>query len=253
MQIADILQWTHAPDQESYVQSHRVRMLRTLETVPEGSLDKTILDMGSFMQMAPVCKVSLGYGQVYACYLGTGKRTASAFSREGAEFQCPMDYFDAEKDTFPYKDGFFDTVLCCEVLSHMQKDPMWMMHEINRITKFNGHLVLTVPNTNSIKAVWKVLNGFNPGCFSHYTISGEPRLAREYAAGELDELMIASGFQTVSVKGCNYALDFTDTDHHLLEHLKANDFPSVIREECLIMLARKVSAPQSRYPKWLYA
>lgn len=246
------LSWTNTEDQENYVRGHRVRLLRTMEAVPEGGPGKVLLDMGSFLQMAPICKLALAYEHVYACYLGKGKRAASIFSREGQEFQCQMDYFDAEKDNFPYKDGLFDTVLCCEVLPHMQRDPMWTMFEINRVMKTNGTLVLTVPNANSIKACWKVLNGFHPGFFANYIISGEPRLAREYAPHELNDLMNAAGFQPMALKGCNYALDFTDTDVHLLEHLKSAGFPEVIREECLVMVARKMSEPNSRYPKWLY-
>ena len=252
VELPQLIDWTHTEDQENYVNGHRIRMLRTLEMVPEGGPGKTLLDMGSFLQMAPVCKTIGGYQDVYACYLGKGKRSASIFSREGKEFQCQMDYFDAEKDNFPYRDAMFDTVLCCEVLPHMQRDPMWMMYEINRIMKVNGTLILSVPNAVSIKAVWKVLNGFHPGFFSNYIISGEPRLAREYSPGELKELAEASGYQVVEIKGCNYAVDFSDTDHHTLDHLKSNNFPEIIREECLILAARKMTEPQSRHPKWLY-
>ena len=252
IELDDIVAWTHSEEQESYVQGHRQRLLKTLEAVPEGGPDKALLDMGSFLQMAPVCKFNLGYGQVFACYLGKGTRNASVFSRDNKEFQCRVDFFDAEKDNFPYEDGFYDTVLCCEVLPHMQKDPFWTLFEINRIMKLAGTLVLTVPNANSIKATWKVLNGFHPGFFSNYIISGEPRLAREYAPGELKQIATETGFECLSLEGCNYALDFTETDQHLLAHLKASGFPEVIREECLVMAARKVSGPQTRYPKWLY-
>jgi SAM-dependent methyltransferase len=250
--LPQIIDWTVTEDAEAYVQSHRIRLLRTLECVPEGGPGKALLDMGSYLQMAPVCKFIGGYPDVYACYLGTGTRNANIMSREGKEFQSRMDFFDAEKDTFPYQDAQFDCVLCCEVLSYMQCDPMWMMYEINRTMKVGGTLILSVPNACSIKAVWKVLNGFHPGFFSNYIISSEPRLAREYSPGELKDLAEASGYQVTEVKGCNYALDFTETDRHLIDHLRANSFPEIIREECLITAARKMTAPQSRYPKWLY-
>jgi SAM-dependent methyltransferase len=253
IELPDLIDWTVTEDQEKYVQNHRIRLLRTLEQLPDGGGEKSLLDMGSFLQMAPVCKYQLNYAHVAACYLGNkSTRNASVFSRSGKEFVCPMSYFDGERDNFPYKDASFDTVLCCEVLPHAQKDPMWMMFEINRITKLGGVLALTVPNANSIKAAWKVLNGFHPGFFSSYIITGEPRLAREYSPGELNDLMPVSGFHPVSLTGCNYAVDFTSTDLELMEHLKVNNFPDVIRDECLIMVARKIGEPQARYPKWLY-
>ena len=59
---------------------------------------------------------------------------------------CEIDHFDAEKDRFPYPDGHFSTVLCCELIEHLFEDPMHLMSEVNRILKPGGHLVLTTPN-----------------------------------------------------------------------------------------------------------
>ncbi len=67
-------------------------------------------------------------------------------SETGEKFECDIDLFDAERDPFPYPDGYFSTILCCELIEHLPNDPMHMMMEINRILKTGGHLVLTTPN-----------------------------------------------------------------------------------------------------------
>ena len=110
-----------------------------------------------------------------------------------------MDLFDAEKDPFPYADGSFSTVLCCELLEHLPADPMHMMAEINRILKPGGHLVLTTPNLASLRAVAGILQGFHPQLFSAYIRPRngvvDARHAREYTPVELRKLLEDSGFE----------------------------------------------------------
>src|SRR6202171_114561 len=78
-----------------------------------------------------------GYGRHHA-----GQRELrKMWSRDGQLFECTIDLFDAETDPFPYPDHRFQTVLCCEVLEHLQRAPMHMMTEIHRILQPGGTLV----------------------------------------------------------------------------------------------------------------
>lgn len=51
-----------------------------------------------------------------------------------------------EKDTFPYKDNYFDIVLCTEVLEHLPQSPVHAVREMYRVTKPRGQILITTPN-----------------------------------------------------------------------------------------------------------
>ena len=127
----------------------------------------------------------------------------------GEVFACPIDLFDAEQDRFPYPDGYFRTVLCCELIEHLATDPMHLMAEINRILFSEGHLVLSTPNITSLRSVHAVLHGYHPGMFPAYikpTEQGtvDPRHSREYAPREIALLLEAAGFQVILLETGDY-------------------------------------------------
>jgi len=56
-----------------------------------------------------------------------------------------------EKDKFPYANNFFDMVLFNEVIEHLPQSPVVSLKEIHRVTKKDGHIMITTPNiTRSI-------------------------------------------------------------------------------------------------------
>jgi len=56
-------------------------------------------------------------GRAGACH------RSSATASDGEEFHCTIDLFNCEVDRFPYPDGFFDTILCCELLETSTEGP----------------------------------------------------------------------------------------------------------------------------------
>ena len=57
-----------------------------------------------------------------------------------------INIINIEKDTFPYKDNFFDLVVFTEVLEHIPQSPILALKEMERVTKPGGHILLTTPN-----------------------------------------------------------------------------------------------------------
>jgi 2-polyprenyl-3-methyl-5-hydroxy-6-metoxy-1,4-benzoquinol methylase len=51
-----------------------------------------------------------------------------------------------ETDKFPFKDNFFDLVVCTEVLEHLPQSPAHALSEMYRVTMPQGYLALTTPN-----------------------------------------------------------------------------------------------------------
>ena len=244
----------------AYVETHRTRLERTLALTPPGGLDDRVLEMGAYLQITPALKTRLGYGEVRGCYYGprgeTDHRTVT--SENGEDFRCDIDLFDAEKDRFPYGDGYFSTVLCCELIEHLPSDPMHMMCEINRILKPDGTLVLTTPNIASARAVSAILQGFHPMLFPAYirpNPSGETeaRHNREYSPREVKDLLENAGFEVAALETGPFRdepkPEFAWVDHLLDRYI----LPKEHRGEGIYAVGRKRRGVRDRYPAWLYA
>ena len=216
--------------------------------------------MGAYMQMTPALQCVLGYNEVRGAYFGPlGRSDQKSASVGGKEvFRCAVDLFDAEKDIYPYPDGYFETVIACEIFEHMLHDPMHMLFEMRRVLEEGGTLLLTTPNVASFTAVARTLEqSGNPQLYSKYT---DPRAEfadtevghmREYTPRELKEAVESAGFEVVSL--------FTDvipgygTEDRMRTFLAQNNYSTSYRGEQLYVIGRKRSAlPVVRYPGFLY-
>jgi glycosyltransferase involved in cell wall biosynthesis/SAM-dependent methyltransferase len=242
----------------AYIETHLTRLEKTLSITPPGDPADRVLEMGAYLQITPALKTRLGYGEVRGCYFGEAGKTdnRSVTSENGETFDCAIDLFDAERDAFPYRDGSFSTVLCCELLEHLAADPMHMMVEINRILKPGGHLVLTTPNIASLRAVAAILQGFHPMLFPAYIRPAEgereSRHNREYTPREIDRLLDASGFQVIFLDTGPFR-DGPTPELRWVEH--ALDRYILTREnrgDGIYAVGRKAGPVKERYPGWLY-
>ena len=242
------------------METHEARLKRTLEITPPGGPEDRVLEMGAYLQITPALKTKLGYGEVRGCYYGERGRVdrRTAVSAEGESFECLIDHFDAEKDVFPYPDGHFATVLCCELIEHLFTDPMHMMGEINRVLRPGGHLVLTTPNIAGLRGISAILQGYHPGFFHAYirpADGGETdaRHNREYAPREVHQLLENSGFEVALLE----TGPFREEPHpeygwvtHLLERYRLS---AELRGDGIYAVGRKTGPVRERYPAWLYA
>jgi SAM-dependent methyltransferase len=215
--------------------------------------------MGAYLQITPALRTRLGYGEVRGCYLGPlGKVDHKrAVSLEGEEFTCEIDLFNAEKDRFPYPDEHFATVLCCELIEHLEQDPMFLMSEVNRILKPGGHLVMTTPNIASLRAIKAILMGYHPGFFPAYLKpspngSDEARHAREYTPQEIMMLFLDAGFEMTLLDTGPFR-DLPRPEEHWIRHLLDRYLlSSQYRGDGIYAVGRKAGPVKERYPSWLY-
>jgi glycosyltransferase involved in cell wall biosynthesis/SAM-dependent methyltransferase len=253
-----VLAWTPAPEARQYVETHRTRLEIILAMTPAGGPQDRILEMGAYLQITPALKTRLGYGEVRGCYLGPAGHTEhhELVSEEGESFQCDVDLFDAEQDPFPYPDGWFATVLCCELLEHLARDPMHMMVEINRVLRPGGHLLLTTPNIASLRSIAAILQGYHPGLFTHYVhpdkAAMEPRHYREYTPTEIRRLLEDAGFTVIKLETGPYREQPRPEWLWVVHLLERYRLPKDLRGEAIYALARKSGPVRVRYPEWLY-
>lgn len=118
-----------------------------------------------------------------------------------------------ETDKFPFKDDFFDIVLCSEVLEHLPQAPLHAIQEIHRVLAPRGYVILTAPNiARSINRV-KLLMGRNVSYpISHITDNKGKgsnlyhRHNREYTLRELTTLLMHEQF---SVELAEHFISYT--------------------------------------------
>jgi glycosyltransferase involved in cell wall biosynthesis/SAM-dependent methyltransferase len=253
--------WTDPEDSgRGYVETHMTRLERTLAITPPGTAEDRVLEMGAYLHITPALKTKLGYGHARGCYYGPAGTVdhRSATSQSGEHFECDIDLFDAERDPFPYSDGYFSTILCCELIEHLPNDPMHMMTEINRVLKTGGHLVLTTPNITSLRAVAGILQGFHPMLFPAYIRpreSGEveARHAREYSPNEIKALLTVSGFEVTLLETGPFR-EAPTPELSWVEHLLDRYIlPREHRGDGIYAVGRKTGPAKERYPGWLYA
>jgi len=153
-----------------YIGTHLHRLVTTMSLVPVAPPNGVAraLELGAYMQMTPALGAVCGYAEVRGADFGPrGETVRKTLSLRSGEFTCDIDLFDAERDTFPYPDGHFAVVLCCEMIEHLLYDPMHMLLEIRRILEPGGKLILTTPNCASLTSLACALHGrHNPQIFA---------------------------------------------------------------------------------------
>jgi glycosyltransferase involved in cell wall biosynthesis/SAM-dependent methyltransferase len=258
--IEAITTWV-SPEGKSYANTHKSRFVHTLGITPPGDESQSALEMGAYMQITAPLKFQLGYGKVRGCYYGKLGRVdhKTITSDSGETFECDIDHFDAEKDTYPYEDAQFDTVLCCELIEHLFEDPMHMMSEINRILKPGGHLVITTPNIGSLRSVSAILLGYHPSFFPAYIrprVEGEETEARhnrEYVPMEIQHLLTDSGFDMTRLETGEF-LDEPHPEFGWITHLlKRYNLRQELRGDGIYAVAKKSGSVKNRWPAWLYS
>jgi glycosyltransferase involved in cell wall biosynthesis/SAM-dependent methyltransferase len=252
--------WAQDENGERYLETHHTRLVKTLEITPPGEAGDRVLEMGAYLQITPSLRTRFGYGEVRGCYYGksgqVNHRTVTA--KTGETFECCVDLFDAERDSYPYPNGHFATVLCCELIEHLFTDPMHLMGEVNRILRPGGHFVLTTPNVASLRGISAILQGYHPGFFPAYlrpsaSDEGDARHNREYTPREIRQLLEISGFEVTLLE----TGEFRDAPHpefgwvqHLLQQYWLD---ADLRGDGIYAVGRKTGPVQERYPEWLYS
>ena len=255
-----VTSWAANAEAQGYLDTHLTRLLKTLEITPPGGPEDHILEMGAYLQITPALRSKLGYGHVRGCYYGPAGKIdqRSATSAGGRDVRLRNRSFNAEKDIFPYPDGHFSTVLCCELIEHLTEDPMHMMSEINRIVKPGGHLVLTTPNIGSLRGLAAILEGYHPGIFTAYIMPRadgevEARHNREYTPKEIQRLLQNSGFTVTHLETGPFRETPRPEEGWVLNLLDRFDLPHDLRGDDIYIVGRKTGNVRERHPDWLYA
>jgi SAM-dependent methyltransferase len=156
-----------------------------------------------------------------------------------------------ESEKIPVADGEYDLVLCCEILEHMDVDPMFMLSEINRVLRVGGKILLTTPNVTSSRNVAKILDGYAPHFFMKYTHDRSPyRHNIEYAPDQVTALLHGAGFGI----DCLWTADtFEQPALDAIDLLNDLGLPTSNRGDNILVIATKETNIRDRYPSVIYS
>ena len=198
----------------TYLENSKARFIINLADIintikPE---KKRILEIGPYFGILSVCLSRLGY-DVYVLDIPefiSNKKLQRRFEANNVKF-IP---FNLKNNNFPYDNNFFDLIVMCEVLEHLNFNPLPMIKELNRILKDNSFVYLSLPNIASYKNRKSLLLGnsiHNPieDFFKQLETNSMMIVDlhwREYSKKELIELFNKSGFMITK----HYFLGSTD-------------------------------------------
>lgn len=235
-------------ERDEYLEAHFLRLRVTLAQIPLGQPGGRLLELGAAPYiMTLMLKRDTPY-EVFAAGRREDKPSEFSITRHNRErgethsFTCQN--FNVEKDPFPYPSGWFDVVLCCELLEHLVEDPTHMLVEIHRVLRPGGRLLVTTPNVLVLRNVNALVRKRQSiyGPYSGYGVYG--RHNREWTMREVVQL----------VRGCGYHVEgqqLLDTYPHrgcaaLLKRL----FPHL--RDMICVLAHAEGESQHYYPDNLY-
>jgi glycosyltransferase involved in cell wall biosynthesis/SAM-dependent methyltransferase len=235
-----------------YFRSHLERYRHTLAALEELMPARrcTALEMGTTWVLAVLLKEWLGFSEVDV----TDWQPDGAVSavRALTVLGNPLRAFslDLESAPLPVEDDRYDLVICCEVLEHLDVDPMFMLAEINRTLAPGGKLLLTTPNVTSSRNTYKILNGHAPHFFMQYQKDrGRYRHNIEYAPEQVAGLLIAAGLR---VDRLWTADTFEAPVPEMIQQLKGLGYPVALRGDNMFVVATKTGPVVDRYPPIMY-
>jgi SAM-dependent methyltransferase len=237
----------------AYYAAHRQRFVHTLELIPVAAGTRRALEIGATAFLQVALHHVFGYDFVAGTEQSPDiahKLYHKSIRVAELEVQNLTMSVDVENDILPFADSSLDLVLCCEVIEHLDIDPMFALAEINRVLGPDGKLLLTTPNACSSRCVWKVLQGYRPHFHVQYSRSRTPyRHNLEYDVHGLLALARAGGF---AIEHLSTQDVFEPQEPAALALLEREGMPSAHRGDCIFLLLRKTGPVTDRWPDIIY-
>jgi 2-polyprenyl-3-methyl-5-hydroxy-6-metoxy-1,4-benzoquinol methylase len=188
-----------------YVGSHRHEYIRTVRDVlkhrPLSTDGTKVLELGAFFGVVCIALASLGY-DVTAADIPEYIELPEQVERY-ARFGIKTKGVRLQDFVMPFDDEQFDVIIMCEVLEHLNFNPLPLLKEINRIGKPGSIFYVSMPNAGSIFHRFAVARGYAGGVqVAEFFEQLDPHNSlianghwREYTAAETRQMLEPLGFQ----------------------------------------------------------
>jgi SAM-dependent methyltransferase len=151
---------------QDYVVHHRHEYVRTVRDVlkhrpPSSDEAPKVLEIGAFFGVVCIALGSLGY-DVTAADIPEYIDLPEQKDRYG-RFGIKTKGVRLQDFVMPFDDEQFDVIIMCEVLEHLNFNPLPLLKEINRVGAAGSIFYLSMPNAASIFHRLAVARGFAGG------------------------------------------------------------------------------------------
>ncbi len=249
--VREVVQSLISPE-DHYHKVHEARIARTLQVLLDQSPRGRVLEIGTGSIIPLALKKLAPELEVHVTDFNLDEPESGPKYLElcGESMSVPAYRVDLEYTQIPVADETFDVVLCCEVIEHMEIDPMFLMSEINRVTSNNGILIVTTPNIVSSWGITKMVNGIDPYFYMQYRHDREyHRHNYEYSIHSLVRVVKAAGFD-----GNAWTEDsFEEPNYTDVNKLKSLGYPMHHVGDNIFTVARKVGPVVDRHPAVIYS
>jgi SAM-dependent methyltransferase len=247
----------------SYVVRHRHEYIRTVRDIlqfrpPErGSV--RILELGAFFGVSCIALSSLGY-HVTAADIPEFMDIPDQIERY-ARHGIATKGLRLEDYILPFNDDSFDVIIMCEVLEHLNFNPLPLLKEINRIGSPNSIFYLALPNAAQIYNRIKVIRGKALGLdIEEFFTQLDPQSSeivnghwREYTGPEVREILERLGYRIE--KQYYFSLGETmqsSTLRHRAARIFYEQFPWLKENQTTIAVKEKRTDLKFRIPQTVH-
>ncbi len=236
-------------DNSYYLNAHRHEYVRTVSDMlrhlpPDGKAPR-ILELGAFFGVVSIALAKCGY-EVTAADIPDYIENPEQQERF-RQFGVKTQGVKLQDFRLPFPDEYFDAVIMCEVLEHLNFNPLPLLKEINRIIAPGGLFYLSLPNFARTKNRIDVLFGRAPGIQvkDHFQQldPADPLIVyshwREYTMPEVREMLERLGFGIARHYSFSYGETLNDRSprkrlgrlfYRIFPGLKENQTAIAVRE-----------------------
>lgn len=239
------------PPEDDYHYKHLRRFARTLQVLKDQKPSGSLLELGTSGVLPLAINELMPDVQVWVTNFNPNQTPSHFLELEigpyvGGFGACNV---DLESEELLYNDEEMDWVICCEVIEHMEIDPMFMLSEVNRVLKPGGGLLVTTPNAVSSRSLTKMVAGVEPYFYMQYNKDRSyHRHNYEYSVHSLSQVIRAAGFD-----GSIWTEDtFEDPTPAVADRLRAAGFNIQHIGDNIMTVARKVGPVIDRHPAVIY-
>ena len=181
-----------------------VRTLRDVDVLNKCNRgNKKLLEIGSFLGPVSIALKKIGYSldatDIPEFY--ESKALRELYKKN----DIPFVGLNLKSHQLPYESNSFDTVIICEVIEHLNFNPLPILQEVNRVIKRDGFIYIGMPNQSHILNRIKLLLGksiHNPiEDYFKQLDKNENMIVglhwREYTLAETEEVIKKMGFEVV--------------------------------------------------------
>jgi SAM-dependent methyltransferase len=203
----DILKNGDALGEYTYLKSSEDSYIRTVRDIDNlcktERADRNILEIGSFLGPVSISLKRIGYNvsalDIPEFYNSASLR--SLYQKSG----IPFIGVNLRDYKLPYESDSFDVVIICEVIEHLNFNPLPVLKEINRVLKNGGYIYISTPNQSCFSNRKKLFIGksiHHPIDFFFQQLDRNNNMVvglhwREYTLFETIKMIEKMGFETI--------------------------------------------------------